>query len=167
MSYYFDIEELANYQLFLLSFLINNPLSKPYLRFSAIDYYRKMNQGLEQLPTINICLPKETSTINLAGWNLFYEYISPTSWTNQDLKAAKRMLELEFTQKILQVKKLAKQQGKWPDSFPNLDSKFCSDRQYIYQVTEDGTMTISLEKQPEWAKDRDLPLTYSDRTPLK
>ncbi|NES77107.1 MULTISPECIES: hypothetical protein [Okeania] len=81
--------------------------------------------------------------------------------------AAAHMLELEFTQKILQVKELAKQQGKWPDSFPNLDSKFCPNRLYIYQVSEDGTMTISLNKQPEWVKDTDLPLTYSDRTPLK
>ncbi|NEP91154.1 MAG: HEAT repeat domain-containing protein [Okeania sp. SIO2C2] len=28
-------------------------------------------------------------------------------------------------------------------------------------------MTISLDKPPEWAKDRGLPLTYSDRTPPK
>ena len=168
LSYYFDIdEELPNYQLFLFSFLINNPLSKPYLRFLAIDSYQTMIQSIDGLPTRNVCSPEEKLKIHISWWNFFDYYISPASWANQEVKAAKYMLELEFTQKILQVKELAKKQGKWPDSFPNLESKFCSDRQYIYQVSEDGTMTISLDKQPEWAKDRDLPLTYSDRTPPK
>ncbi|NEN89206.1 MAG: hypothetical protein F6K48_09960, partial [Okeania sp. SIO3H1] len=148
------------------NFLVNNPLSKPYARLSVVDYYKTMIQEPERLPTRNICSPEEKAIRHLAWWNLFYISIQ-LPWTNEDIEAAKYMLELEFTKKILQVKELAKQQGKWPDSFPNLDSKFCPDRQYIYQVSEDGTMTISLDKQPEWAKDRDLPLTYSDRTPPK
>ncbi|GGA49594.1 hypothetical protein CYANOKiyG1_68790 [Okeania sp. KiyG1] len=144
----------------------SNPLSTSYLRLSAVDYYGTMTDELEGLPTRNVCSPEEKVIPNLAWWNLLDN--SMRIWiisANEELRAAKYMLELEFTQKILQVKELAKKQGKWPDSIPNLDSKFCPDRQYIYKVSEDGTMTISLDKQPEWVKDRDLPLIYSDRTP--
>ena len=161
----FDEDELKIINT-ILTVLINNPLSQPYLRLSAVDSYR-IFQDLEQLPTRNVCSPEKKVTItNQAWWNPIGQIAGPT-FIDQELKAAKYMLELEFTQKILQVKELAKQQGKWPDSFPNLDSKFCPDRQYIYKVSEDGTMTISLDKPPEWVKDRDLPLTYSDRTPPK
>ncbi|NER03473.1 MAG: hypothetical protein F6K17_13065, partial [Okeania sp. SIO3C4] len=151
----------------ILVLISSNPLSKPYLRLSAVNYYKTMTQELKGLPTRNVCSPEEKVTTHLAWWNIIGISNFPLDFASEELEAAKYMLELELTQKILQVKELAKQQGKWPDSFPNLDSKFCPDRQYVYQVSEDGTMTISLDKQPEWAKDRDLPLTYSDRTPPK
>lgn len=150
----------------VLKWLFQIPVSRPYFRFSAIDTYHTSRKSLEKLPTQNICQPQDPELLpNAAWWNLLGQLSA--SFTNQDLKAAKSMLELEFTQKILQVKELARKQGKWPESVPNLESQFCPDRQYIYQVSEDGTMTISLDKQPEWAKERDLPLTYSDRTPPK
>ena len=134
-----------------------------------------MAQELEQFPIRNVCSIEEKVTTHLAWWNLPGK-MTWVDWTIEQLIAAEKMLQLEITQKIMQVKELAKQQGKWPDSFPNLDSKFCPDRQYVYQVSEDGTMTISLDKQPEWVKEdaiwvqwKDveiaLPLTYSDRTP--
>jgi hypothetical protein len=149
----------------VLKLLSQIPLLRPYFRFSAINTYYTSKKSLEKLPTSNICQPQDPELFpNAAWWNLMGQ-ISVGSFISQDLKAAKYMLELEFTQKILQVKELAKKQGKWPESVPDLESQFCPDRQYIYQVSEDGTMTISLDQQPEWAKDRDLPLTYSDRTP--
>jgi hypothetical protein len=149
----------------VLKFISQIPLSQPYFRFSAINTYHTSRKSLEKLPTQNICQPQDPKLFpNAAWWNLLGQ-LSVGSLTSQDLKAAKSMLELEFTQKILQVKELAKKQGKWPESMPNLESLFCPDRQYIYQVSEDGTMTISLDQQPEWVKDRDLSLTYSDRTP--
>lgn len=155
------------------------PLSRPYLRFSAINSYYVAKEGLVYFPTQNVCLSTKTPNINGAWWNLALgRVIEIPSFLNQEFKAEKYMLELEFTQKILQVKEIAAKQGKWPDSVPNLESSFCPGYRWVYQVSEDGTMSISLNKKPEWvgemsislnekpewAKDRTLPLTYSDKT---
>ncbi|MGB3508843.1 MAG: hypothetical protein WBA93_06300, partial [Microcoleaceae cyanobacterium] len=158
-----DIEDIYENDklIYLLSRL--KPWSRPYIRFSAINAYNVGNEALAYFPTQNICLSTKTANINLALWNIIdREYIP--SFLNQDVKAAKYMLELELTQKILQVKELAAKQGKWPDSLPNPESSFCPDYRWVYQVSEEGEMSISLNEKPEWAKDRDLPLTYRDKT---
>ncbi len=151
----------------VLKWLSQIPLSRPYFRFSAIDTYHALRESLEKRPTPNICQQTDPELSPSAAWWNLLGQLSVGSFTSQEYRAAKYMLELEFTQKILQVKELARKQGKWPESVSNLESQFCPGHQYIYQVSEDGTMTISLDKSPEWAKDRDLPLTYSDRTPPK
>lgn len=137
------------------------PLSRPYIRFTAINTYDVWMQRSAFFPTKNICFSTKIPDIHQAWWN-----INPilTSFFYQEFKAAKYMVELELTQKILQVKELAAKQGKWPDSLPNPESSFCPGYRWVYQVSEEGEMSISLNKKPEWAKDRNLPLTYSDKT---
>lgn len=137
------------------------PLSRPYIRFITINTYDVWKQSIALFPTKNICLSTKIPDIHQAWWN-----INPilTSFLEQEFKAAKYMVELELTQKILQVKELAAKQGKWPDSLPNPESSFCPGYRWVYQVSEDGEMSISLNKKPEWAKDRTLPLTYRDKT---
>ncbi|MGB3508114.1 MAG: hypothetical protein WBA93_02480 [Microcoleaceae cyanobacterium] len=136
-------------------------LTRPYIRFSAIDSYHVGKEALAHLPTQNVCLSTKTPDINQAWWNINPILIS---FFNQELKAAKYMLELEFSQKILQVKEIAAKQGKWPDSLPKMESSFCPGYRWVYQVSEEGEMSISLNEKPDWAKDRTLPLTYRDKT---
>jgi hypothetical protein len=81
------------------------------------------------------------------------------------------MLELELTQKILQVKALAAKEGKWLPSVPDTESSICPGAKWLYRVAPDGTMSISFSEQPEWLEERlergGLPFTYSDKTPPK
>jgi hypothetical protein len=47
--------------------------------------------------------------------------------------------------------------------------RYCPGFTWVYQVAEDGTMSLSLSQEPDWQADRlennrGLPLTYRDRT---
>ena len=80
------------------------------------------------------------------------------------------MLDLELTQKILQVKALAAKAGKWPPSVPEMKSSICPGAKWLYRVAPDGTMSISFSEKPKWLEQRlksstGLPFTYSDKTP--
>jgi hypothetical protein len=80
----------------------------------------------------------------------------------------------EFMQKIFQVKEIAAQQGKWPATLPNPNSKACDGARWQYSVATDGTMSLTL-KNPETLSEHrtavissvKLPYTYSDRLPIK
>ena len=91
--------------------------------------------------------------------------------SNQPSKVNKSILDLELTQKILQVKALAAQAGKWPSSVPEMESSICPGAKWLYRLAPDGTMSISFSEQPEWLEERlenkGLPFTYSDKTPPK
>ena len=81
------------------------------------------------------------------------------------------MLDLELTQKILQVKALAAKTGKWPASVPEMKSSICLGAKWLYRVAPDGTMSLSFSEKPKWlderlkSNSRWLPFTYSDKTP--
>lgn len=79
------------------------------------------------------------------------------------------MLDLELTQKILQVKALAAKTGKWPASVPEMKSSICPEAKWLYRVAPDGTMSLSFSEKPKWLEERlkykGLPFTYSDKTP--
>jgi hypothetical protein len=71
------------------------------------------------------------------------------------------MLELELTQKILQVKEMAAKEGKLPESLPNMESAVCPGYQWVYGVAEDKRRSLSLTPVPTLGEDdRALPLTY-------
>jgi len=51
----------------------------------------------------------------------------------------------------------------------NLESAISPIFTWVYQVAENGTMSLSLSQEPDWQADRlennrGLPLTYRDRT---
>ena len=141
---------------------------RTYMRLSAINIYQIEMQAFSKVYEQNVCLYKSLKIDNhLAWWNADRAYV--LYFLKQQRNANQYMLDLEFAQKILQVKKLATKTGKWPKLVPDMESSICPGFQWLYQV-DDGTMSISLSQQPEWLleriKDNDrLPLTYSDRTP--
>jgi hypothetical protein len=100
----------------------------------------------------NICLSDLAASATIdttpAWWNIPGQTIAP-NFLNQPRKATHYMLDLELTQKILQVKALAAKTGKWPQSVPNMESEICPGFEWVYQVSPDGTMSISLSEQPE------------------
>ncbi|AFZ05603.1 hypothetical protein Osc7112_1047 [Oscillatoria nigro-viridis PCC 7112] len=143
------------------------PVIKPYVRFCAIDTYHAYKRSLAASRQQNFCASDSAPAKDFAWWN----YIGRTSTNlpSQTSKAAKSMLDLELTQKILQVKALAAQTGKWPASVPDMKSSICPGSKWLYRVAPDGTMSISFSEKPKWLEERlkykGLPFTYSDKTP--
>jgi len=148
------------------------PVIKPYVRFCAINTYQVYKRSLAASRQQNVCASDSAPANNFAWWN----YISRTSgrtstnFPSQTSKAAKYMLDLELTQKILQVKALAAKTGKWPPSVPDMKSSICPGAKWLYRVAADGTMSISFSEKPKWLEERLkskrwLPFTYSDKTP--
>ena len=67
------------------------------------------------------------------------------------------MVDLELTQKILQMKEM----GSSPQNIPNTPSTICPNANWVYQSTGDAR-SITLAPLPWWAADvRGLPLIYT------
>lgn len=144
------------------------PVIKPYIRFCAIDTYQVNKRSLAASRQQNVCASDSVTVDDFAWWN--YMGRASTSFPNQTSKAAKSMLDLELTQKILQVKALAAKARKWPPSVPEMKSSICPGAKWVYRIAPDGTMSISFSEKPKWLDERlksniALPFTYSDKTP--
>jgi hypothetical protein len=111
-----------------------------FLRWEAIATYRRDTDKYKALAQENVCTqPSLPSLTNF--------------WT----RAGRFMVELELTQKILQMKEM----GLSPQNIPNIQSTICPNASWVYQSTDD-TRSITLEPLPWWAADvRGLPLIYS------
>ena len=143
------------------------PVIKPYVRFCAIDTYHAYKRSLAASRQHNFCASDLATAKDVAWWN--YIGRTSTNFPSQISKGAQSMLDLELTQKILQVKALAAKTGKWPASVPEMKSSICLGAKWLYRVAPDGTMSISFSEKPKWLEERlkgkGLPFTYSDKTP--
>lgn len=143
--------------------------SHSYFRLAAVDTVETTKKALATIRLANFCAfdldrARQGQIDFFAGWNVAAEVTTP-DLLPQWQKGAERMLTLELTQKILQAKALAATQGRWPDSLPGLESQVCPDARWLYQVGEDGTMSLSFSEELQWRKrddnNRYLPLTYT------
>jgi hypothetical protein len=144
------------------------PAIEPYVRFCAIDTYQVYKRSLAASRQHNFCTSDSVKVDDFAWWH--YPGEASTDFPSQTRKAAQSMLDLELTQKILQVKALAAKAGKWPPSVPEMKSSICPGAKWLYRVAPDGTMSISFSEKPKWLEQRlkssrGLPFTYSDKTP--
>ena len=75
-------------------------------------------------------------------------------------------MEIEFTEKVLQLKKLRAAGGRWPSHVPGIESSKAVVGRWIYSVDAEGRMSLAFSKDPEWIYQYGLliPLRYeSDR----
>jgi len=138
---------------------LTSPISKPYFRFAAIDYYQFQTRRYSQIPQQNFCLldsGKSKLEGNIAWWNLAILPYFFSQWP----KGGKQMLRLELTQKILQVKAQAAKLGRWPQSVPHLESSICPGQKWLYQVSSDGTMSLTFSQQLTSTNNKPEKLTY-------
>lgn len=148
------------------------PLTQPYDRFSAIDYAQKTRTAIAKLSKQDFCSLDPNSTnqqlqTSFAGWN-YLAPIAASSLLNQRRKVDKLVIDIELTQKILQVKEIASKTGSVPKQISGIESSTCGNSKWSYKISPDGTMSISLLNQPSWLKEKyrsnnslKLPLTYS------
>ncbi|PZV12418.1 MAG: hypothetical protein DCF20_17715 [Pseudanabaena sp.] len=146
-----------------------HPFVQPYFTLSAVDTWqvamRNLDLSFNQDPCISISyedLPQ------LSSWNILGFVGSPPSGL-QGYKLTKRQIDMELTQKILRLREVASQSGKFPQTLSGIDSSvICKNLRYVYQPSADGeAMTISLSNQnrPEWLDDREgeIPLSYTTK----
>ena len=147
---------------------ISSPFEKQFLNLSSIDTIQQMKPILAQLEQENLCfLNKDELEQKLQNswswWNVLGAIATP-NWTNIWRRAGDRMIDLELTQKVLQAKTLATQQGSFPLTLPNLESQTCPGATWIYQANSDGSASISFSEKLDWREESEsnftLPLNY-------
>ncbi|MEN8443580.1 MAG: hypothetical protein ABG776_01050 [Cyanobacteria bacterium J06555_13] len=60
------------------------------------------------------------------------------------------MLAAELTHLVVQSKALAKEQGQWPDTLPDLSSQTCPSADWVYEVTSEKEMKLSFSQDLPW-----------------
>ncbi len=148
------------------------PFQLPYFKLSGIDYWEKNMQEISKVQTQDICLfdPKILGT----------DIESTSSWWNvwgrsqginvlllgQLTKAYKRLIDWEFTQKILQAKATAAKTSNFPLTMHTIEySTICKDLQYEYRFIDNGQkMTLQMQNLPKWYVYHgrgELPVTFN------
>ena len=158
------------------------PIIRPYHRFSTVNSIQQFWQelaGASRQPSI--CQSDDwVRQTNAAWWSLWtwwdpidsWDEEYPVDFINQERKVAKFLVEVELTQKILQAKGRAAELGRWPETLPNLESRICPGERWVYRVSEEGTMSLSLSREPPWLaehiKNGNLPLEFrTNRLPVQ
>ncbi|CAN1210834.1 hypothetical protein TUMEXPCC7403_11590 [Tumidithrix helvetica PCC 7403] len=144
------------------------PFQLPYFKLAGIDYWATNMQMLAKLQKQDICffdaktLQEETKAA-FAWWNVSGR--SQESYFGQWIRPYRKLIEWEFTQKILLAKASAAKTGTFPSAIQNVDnSTICKTIKYDYQVIDNGQkMTIQMQNLPKWFEYRewDLPVTFS------
>jgi tetratricopeptide (TPR) repeat protein len=115
-------------------------LRQNVLRWQAIATYQSDTDRYKAATQGNACLT---------------ETPSPSSFL---ARAGRIMVDLELTQKILQMKEV----GSSPQSIPNAPSTICPNASWVYQFTPNERRSITLAPLPWWAADvRGLPLIHT------
>ncbi len=112
-----------------------------FLRWEAIATYQSMTEMHKVLAQGNVCTQSSLPSL-------------PNFWT----RAGRFMVELELTQRILQMKEM----GSSPQNIPNTPSTICPNANWVYQSTPNERRSITLAPLPWWAADvRGLPLIHT------
>jgi hypothetical protein len=139
-------------------------LPSSYFRWANADLFERLARHYDSLASQNFCAA--TTEFSVPWWNAL-DVLKIGTPPIRRVTA----LEAEYTRKVLEAKAIAAQQGKWPTSLPDPNSKACTGALWQYSVTADGTMNLTLvnpEPLIEARTDvissiRPSSYTYSDR----
>lgn len=148
--------------------LVLQPFVQPYFTISAVDKWQVEMRELEMRFHQDPCIQVSYEDIpQISSWNIL-GFVGASS-SSQLYKLTRRQIDMELTQKILKLREVSSQTGKFPQTLTGIDSSVvCKNLRYVYQPSPNGdAMTISLSKQnrPEWLVERtgDIPLSYSTK----
>lgn len=122
-----------------------------YFSLNNIDTQATSQRAIEILRTLNICkttqaeAEQQISVEKTAVWNR--NRLPAETFARRWKAAGERALTLELTQKILQAKQLAHQNGEWPAALPGLDSDVCPGEFWLYERTDDGAIALSFSAE--------------------
>jgi hypothetical protein len=129
-----------------------------YLRHSAVANYRAVQTARDRLQKDSLCQVKQS---DLPEKQLFFTAgLTPQLALSYLQKAVQLELETELTQKVLQAKAMAREEGKLPRSLPNLESSVCPALKWEYQLVSDKEALLSLNFDVH-LDEEGAPLKYS------
>ncbi len=149
-------------------------LAGPYVRLCLADTAGRLLEMVEAFEARGRCGgPYETVGLDaekaIPSWNVVGRVALPNladAWARADRLG----LDLELTERALQIKGLRTAEGGWPASAPQgFEKSLCPKARWTF-ATQGGGFTIVLENGPEfpekatWAT---LPLRYEEPAPLK
>lgn len=138
-------------------------LRQNYLSWFAINNIESQHKIYQQLPQENVCTFNKDAFLKKLNIQKDVDWVA--SWMSQWVKGGRGMLNLELTQKVLEVKEMAAKNGSFPPSLKPMYSSICPGVKWVYEVSPDGkTMSINLSPQFPWiSQEQKLPLTYSQK----
>ena len=150
-----------------------NQILAPYVRSMTLDWAEVMLQLITDLKTRHPCSPKKVikdyNEIKklFPKWNRVgpAAFTDPGGWWNRE---ARLRLDLELTDKILQIKDQLKKTNSLKNN-ETLNSEICPGQKWNY-VSNNDSYSISFSKNIDWSKVDDipestliLPLTYKSQ----
>jgi len=138
-------------------------LRQNYLILFAINNIESQHKIYQQLPQENVCTFNQDAFLKQLGIQKDLDWVA--SWMSQWVKGGRGMLNLELTQKVLEVKEIAAKNGSFPPSLKPMYSSICPGVKWVYEVSPDGqTMSINLSPQFPWiSQEQKLPFTYRQK----
>jgi hypothetical protein len=138
-------------------------LRQNYLIWFAIDNIESQHKIYQQLPQENVCTFNQDAFLKKLNIQKEVDWVA--IWMSQWVKGGRGMLNLELTQKVLQVKEIAAKNGSFPQSLKPMDSSICPGVKWVYEVSPDGkTMSINLSPLFGWiSQEQKWPFTYSQK----
>ena len=156
-----------------------SPIGRAYLRLCASDYSDSSRRLLARLKLQDICsfdpdIALREKELNQASWNI----LPLTTSSNRShfriwADAAYTELACELTQKVIHVKllQLDSKDKNWLTRIPGSEPSRCSSAVWLYHVSTDGSVSISLSDIPKWLAGKEwekskgkIPLNYTITT---
>jgi len=137
----------------------SEPVRQNFLRWEGIVIYQMNKQIHTVITQENACsfsFDSLRSIIEPTYGDLIIQYpLFSDAWT----RTGRIMVEMELTQKILQIKEM----GANARNLPNIQSAICPNAQWTYQLERSNGSSIALTPLPRWAAgvQQRLPLIYS------
>ncbi len=129
-----------------------------YFKLVLIDNTQTVHRALNKLTALNVCTTPQISAEKIvanthtADWNNHIPF-SPAITARRWQTTGSRMLSLELSGYVLEVKHLYSQGNKgtdthaWPDSLPDKPSLTCPGESWRYRKADDGMISLSFSNQ--------------------
>jgi hypothetical protein len=155
---------------------LEDAIGRPYLRLSMASIQECALDMVQGFQKVGLCASEEA--INKAGelslkgiprWNIIGRIAVP-DLSNAWCRVKYLRIQMELTQKVLDIKAARDAQGAWPAQVPGIEKSFCPRERWIYTVTPDGVMSIAYSGAPpskDAVKGFRPPQEYKEGTPAK
>ena len=128
---------------------------KPYLRFCAADMAGLFLTEVQRLDALGPCASdaelisiSKGITTNLPKWNLLVQVAYPNLGGSSRARPKQLKLQMELTDKVLQLREMKARQGTWPKEAPGIEKSFCPKETWKYEATAEGGMSLTFSGPP-------------------
>jgi hypothetical protein len=134
-------------------------VAKPYFKLCMADVSDVYRERLENLDEVTAICDYDLSSrqadleIPIPRWNVLGGLVVPNLGSALD-RLARLEVDLELTARLLDLEqRRLDDEGSWPDSLPDGERSIaCPKDRWIYDITDDGTMTLALARELTWSE---------------